>query len=260
MPRHVIGLIPAAGRATRLPSLPCSKEVTPVGHVPPERGQPGRPKAVCQYLLEKMRLAGIRQAYIVLREGKWDIPAYFRDGSVVDMHLAYLLTELPYGAPYTLDQAYPFVKDALVALGFPDILFRPDDAFVRLLQHQQQTSADVVLGLFPADRPEKVDMVDIAPDGRVRRIDIKPSRTGLTHTWGIAVWTPRFTQFMHEYLTREKPSASTRPEWYVGHVLQAALETHLNINAVEVSDQPFLDVGTPDDLGRAIERFGSHPT
>jgi len=22
----------------------------------------------------------------------------------------------------------------------------------------------------------------------------------------------------------------------------------------------FLDVGTPDDLGRAIERFGSHPT
>jgi glucose-1-phosphate thymidylyltransferase len=83
-----------------------------------------------------MRLAGVTRAYIVLREGKWDIPAYLGDGTMLNMHLAYLMMRLPFGAPYTLDQAYPFVQDALVAFGFPDIIFQPDDAFVQLLARQ----------------------------------------------------------------------------------------------------------------------------
>jgi len=84
---------------------------------------PTRPKVVCHYLLEKMRNAGVCKAYIILREGKWDIPAYLRDGTIFDMHLAYLMLGVPFGVPYTVDQAYPFVKENLVAFGFPDVLF-----------------------------------------------------------------------------------------------------------------------------------------
>ena len=58
-----------------------------------------RPKVVCHYLLEKMRLAGITKAYIVLKECKWDIPDYLRDGALVDMQLAYLLRELAFRDP-----------------------------------------------------------------------------------------------------------------------------------------------------------------
>ena len=82
-----------------------------------------RPKVVSHYLLEKMRLAGVSKAFVVLRDGKWDIPAYFGDGGMLDMNLAYLMMKLPYGAPYTADQAYPFLQHSLVAFGFPDILF-----------------------------------------------------------------------------------------------------------------------------------------
>lgn len=39
---------------------------------------------------------------------------------------------LPFGAPITLDQAYPFVHDKIIALGFPDIIFKPDDAFGKI--------------------------------------------------------------------------------------------------------------------------------
>jgi len=35
--------------------------------------------------------------------------------------------DLPYGVPYTLDQAYPFVQNATIALGFPDITCEPED-------------------------------------------------------------------------------------------------------------------------------------
>ena len=67
--KEVIGLIPAAGLATRLAPLPCSKELYPVGFWSEYSGQQVHPKAVWQYLLEKMRLAGISKAYFILRQG-----------------------------------------------------------------------------------------------------------------------------------------------------------------------------------------------
>ncbi len=85
--------------------MPCSKELFPIGLRPVEEGRSVRPKVICHYLLETMRLAGISKAYVILRDGKWDIPAYFGDGSLVGIHLAYLMTRLPFGPPYTVDQA-----------------------------------------------------------------------------------------------------------------------------------------------------------
>ena len=120
------------------------------------------------YLLEKMRLAGITKAYIILRKGKWDIPAYFGDGKILDMHLSYLMMDLPYGVPYTLDQAHPFLKDKLVALGFPDVLLKPQDSFVRLLKKQMETNSDILLGLYPTDQPHKMDVVDLKKDGSIK--------------------------------------------------------------------------------------------
>jgi glucose-1-phosphate thymidylyltransferase len=245
-------LIPAGGQATRIAPLPCSKELYPVGFSSMNSEQEMRPKVACHYLIEKMRLAGIKKIFIVLREGKWDIPAYFRDGAALDVHLAYLIMNLPFGAPYTLDQAYPFVQDALIALGFPDILFSPEDAFIQLLASQSSSKADVVLGLFPADQPGKVDMVDSDSDGKVCRIVIKPRQTKLRHTWGIAVWTPVFTHFMHEYLAAARKSAPHKPELFVGDIVQAAIGDGLRVEAVYVSDEPFLDIGTPEDLIRAV--------
>src|SRR6266545_7247263 len=89
--REVIGLIPAGGRATRIAPLPCSKELYPVGFGVREGESEKRPKVACQYLLEKMQHAGITKAYIILKNGKWDIPAYLQDGSDLGMYLAYLV-------------------------------------------------------------------------------------------------------------------------------------------------------------------------
>ena len=53
----LIGLVPAAGRATRIQPLPCSKELLPVGFQATGRlddDQALRPKVVSHYLLESM--------------------------------------------------------------------------------------------------------------------------------------------------------------------------------------------------------------
>ncbi len=252
---EIVGLIPAGGQANRIAPLPFSKELYPIGFRPGGAGRGLRTKVVSHYLLEKMRLAGITRAYIVLRPGKWDIPAYFGDGLLLNMHLAYLMTRSPLGVPYTLDQAYPFVGEALVAFGFPDILFQPDEAFIQLLSRQQTDGADVLLGLFPTNLPQNEDLVDVDEKGLVRAIVQKPERTHLCYTWGIALWTPVFTKFLHEYVSiRQEPPPAAR-ELTAGDVIQAAIENNLRVDAVQVSKDPYLDIGTPERLFTAVKDF-----
>jgi hypothetical protein len=38
-------------------------------------------------------------------------------------------------------------------------------------------------------------------------------------------------------------------------VIQAAIENGLRVNAIPVSDEPFLDIGTPEGLTLALKRF-----
>jgi glucose-1-phosphate thymidylyltransferase len=253
--REVLGLIPAGGKATRLAPLPGSKEMFPVGFRPTEAGQSLRPKVVSHYLLEKMRIAGISKAYFVLAPGKWDIPAYFGDGSLLNMHLAYLILGAPFGVPFTLDQAYPFVLRDTVAFGFPDILFDCEDGFSKLLVQQAASHADIMLGLFPANHPfSQEDRVDFNDDGEVREIILKPSQSRLRYSWAIAVWNPSFTRFLHDYVADNKPTAERSSELSAGHAIQAAIRTGLRVIGLILNEKPYLDIGSPEGLHEAIRR------
>lgn len=253
---NIIGVVPMAGRATRLAQLPCSKEILPVEPPKGINNAGEGPRVVCEYLLEKMHEAGISRVYVILREGKWDIPAYLGDGSRAGLQLAYLMMGLPYGTPYSVDQAYPFLQHAIVTFGFPDMILGPGNIFGELLEYQRMNHADVVLGLFPADRQEKVDMVEMSSNGRVKQIIIKPRHTELQATWGVAVWTPVFTHFMHEFLISHQKIAEREPELFMGDVVRAGIKEGLSVYGVQVSGLPFIDIGTPDDLERSIRRLG----
>jgi glucose-1-phosphate thymidylyltransferase len=244
---ELIGLIPAGGEARRLAPLPCSKEILPIGY------EEDRPKAACRYLLDSMQAAGVTKTYIVLRSGKWDIPGYLGSGAESGMNIAYLMLGPPFGVPYTLDQAYSFVNQASVAFGFPDIICRPEGVFVRLMAWHRAAGAEISLGLFPADQPQCVDMVDWKADGTVSDIVARPARTELRHTWAIAIWNPRFTEFMHAYVAgHHRPDGS---ELTLGDVIRSAISNGIRVSAVPVSPIPCLDIGTPENLARAFATF-----
>ena len=258
---EVIGLIPAAGRSARLQPIPCSKELLPIGfHESPRTGRL-TPKVASHYLLEKFHVAGIRRTYIVIREGKWDIPKYFLTGDLLDMSLAYVVIPESIGPPDTIDRAYPFVKQSRIAFGFPDILFGPPDAYTQLIRKQDDTAADVVLGLHRIDEPNTWDMVATEADGLVKRIEMKPATTELVFGWHFAVWTPVFTEFLHRFLRSEKTmhdialmrSAANDPsgDLALGIVLQAALADGLTVQSVSFPGDSPLDLGSPENLRRA---------
>lgn len=255
--KRIIGLVPAAGIATRLSPLPFSKELYPIGCMRFKGSDELRPKPVCIYLLEKMKTVGIRDVYIILRKDKWDIPAYLGDGSSLDMNLAYLMMGLPFGVPYTLNQAYPFIKGAIVAFGFPDIIFKPDNAYKALLTRQAKSKADLVLGLFPVTKPNKFHMVELNNDRQIEKIVLNPTSSHLKYTWIIAVWTQTFSHFMHIYLTdinreKYKIDVGTRKpkekELYLSDIIQHAIDTGLKVEGEIFQEGDCIDIGTQEDL------------
>jgi glucose-1-phosphate thymidylyltransferase len=252
---EVVGVIPAAGWATRMGNLPCSKEILPIGFHASESGKNAQPKVIISYMLEKMRFAGIRKVYIVLRKGKWDIPTYLGDGSAHDMHICYLMQGLPYGVPYTLDQATPFIEKSIVALGFPDTIYNTKRIYINMLERLNETDADVVLGLFPADYPQNADGVEIDSDGIIRRVIAKPHNASSKSVWAAAVWRPNFSRFMHNHIANIEPWSHEKKELQIGHIMQTAIEEGQRIAGVHVSEQPIFDVGTPDNFTTVLKRL-----
>jgi glucose-1-phosphate thymidylyltransferase len=256
--REVVALMPAAGRSRRLAPLPCSKELLPIGFGSIRGAQGPRLKVSGQYLLECFEQANIRKGYLVIREGKWDIPAYWCNGDMVAMDLAYLVIKDSIGPPDTIDRANSFVKDKIIAFGFPDIVFRPKNVFVKLLKRLEHSRSDVVLALFPTRDSKGHDMVDIDAFGRVRAIQLKPSKTCLKYGWLCAVWTPAFTDFLHQLIRRVKKGQirglignrkiDSQGDVPVGAVLKEALRANLKVEGVLFKAGRYIDIGTPRGL------------
>jgi glucose-1-phosphate thymidylyltransferase len=202
-----------------------------------------------------MSAAGIRRSVIVLRDGKWDIPSLLARADRSGIALAYVVLADSSSVVESLDAAFPFVAGQRVALGFPDILFEPEDAFRRAADLQAATGADVALALVPTDRPDKADIVAADPTGRVLEIAIKPRRHprgAPAWTWVAAVWSPRFTAFLHH-----RAAAPQRGrELFPGQVFREALAEGFEIRAAVLAGGRHLDIGTPEDLERAIRESG----
>ncbi len=246
--REVVALVPAAGLASRLGKMPCSKEIMPLAISGGQGGEPVRVMADC--LLHAFASAGIAETYFIIRDGKWDIPRFFGDGKRYGLNIAYLLMNLPWGTPFTLDQSWPFIRGKNVAMGFPDMQFQPRDIFTPMLERLDTSNADVVLGLMPQSRADKWDMVAFNEQLTISRIEIKQADCKLRYCWFAAVWSPRFSDFMHHYLATlaAEQDLANRDEIYVGTVLQAAMREGFQIAGELFNDGEVIDLGTTDEL------------
>jgi dTDP-glucose pyrophosphorylase len=181
---------------------------------------------------------------------------------LVDMRLAYVVISDSCGPPETLDRAYPFLENKAVAFGFPDIIFTPEDIFQQLLRHMAATNADVVLGLYRAHDYQLMDMVDVDEHGHIHSMVLKPTRTTLSYAWLCGVWTPIFTEFMHDCLGSEELKSNrakladrkidAQGDLPMGAVLQAAIRKGLRVDGLRFPNATYIDIGTPDDLVKAV--------
>lgn len=240
-----IGLLPAAGLATRLLPLAYPKELLPIAY----RAEDGElvPRPVLQASLDQMRRAEIRECVIVIAEWKLEIARVFGDGSALGIALAYVMRPVPRGLADALDAARPWLAGHDVALALPDTLISPDDALARVRAERAASGADVVLGVFPTEHPEQLGPVRVDARGDVVEVLDKPPQTELRNTWGMAIWSPRFTALLADEVAG---AGDTKP--VLGAVFQRAIESGLRVRAVTFEAGRFIDVGTSQGIAEAL--------
>jgi hypothetical protein len=223
--------------------------------------------------LQALARAGIQEVVVILRPEKEDIPRLLGSGAAWGLQVDYVETGPTRGPVETLDRAYDRVRGGLVALALPDLLMTCPDPYTPLLGALGAPgNVDGVLGVFPATPVQPADPVRFAGDpprlrphpsgggsgnGPVPRpvVEIMPKRPGAAHDanawcWGMAVWSPRITEFIHREVARGK-GLDWGGDWGLGGVFNRALKAGLTWAGVAVSSDPFLDIGTPEGLARA---------
>src|SRR5829696_5008868 len=159
------GIIPAAGAGSRIQPLAFSKELLPVGSR--HDGDRERPRAVSEYLVERLVLGGADKLCIVISPGKSDILEYY-GGSVFAASVFYSVQPCATGLCDAIFRALPLIPpDEDVLVGLPDTIWFPEDALARL------PGGGMSFLLFPVARPELFDAVICDGAGRVREIQVK---------------------------------------------------------------------------------------
>jgi glucose-1-phosphate thymidylyltransferase len=247
-----IALIPAGGTGSRLQPLPLPKELYPVGYqrLTIDGKRLPRPKVIAQYLLERIRAAGVRDFVIVLGPGKESVMEYFGSGARLGASIAYLHNDAVGSLPSALDLARPWVDGRTVLFGMPDTIIEPAAAFRKILAAHRRLRADLTLALFPTTTPSKFGMVDLGRNGLVHAIKDKPRRSAWRYMWGAAAWGPRFTEFLHAYARRRHRGTPV-----IGDVFDAALSAGLVVRALPFPNGRYMDIGTVDELDAALKRF-----
>jgi len=250
---EIVGIVPMAGKGSRLGKLPFSKELYPVDY------ENGKLKVVANHLMDSMVDAGVSQIHIVIRDGKWDIPAYYKSTFSNKTPICYHITEYEYGVPFSVNQANAFLNDKHVVLGFPDILFKPKNACKNIVDQLLSSDVSIVLGLFPVSNPTKYDMVLIDDNDLVQDIVIKPTETTYKYGWILAAWKSPFNHYLNQFIQSSLSSKTSdeliNSEIFFGDVIIAAIESGLQVKGVVFDKGKSVDLGTPENL-RGSSFFG----
>ncbi|HXU17117.1 MAG TPA: sugar phosphate nucleotidyltransferase [Terriglobales bacterium] len=244
--KHRWGIIPAAGLGTRIQPLAFSKELLPVGTR--REGDIERPRAVSEYLLERMLAGGVDRVCFVISPAKTDIVSYF-GGRIGTAPICYVVQQNPSGLCDALFSAVPFIApEDEVYIGLPDTVWFP------LAGYEFLPDGELSFLLFPVERPELFDSVVTDHDGRVEEIQVKHPNAASEWIWGAFKMPGRqFLALQNLWLERD------RSDEYFGTLVNAYLVNGGRAYGIKRGDV-YVDVGTLHGYREAVRVLSNQTT
>lgn len=232
------GVIPAAGAGTRIQPLAFSKELLPVGSR--IEGAVERPRAVSEFVVERLIAGGADRICFVISSGKSDIVQYY-GGEVAGVPVCYVVQPRPSGLCDAVFTCAPLVRDDdRVLLALPDTVWFPVDGLCHLPADR------LAMLLFPVQSPELFDAVVTTIDERVVEIQVKQPRATSNWVWG-AMGMPGHVLHALRTLWLQR----SRRDEYLGSLFNAYLANGGEASAVRAGEA-YVDVGTLHGYREAI--------
>lgn len=232
------GIVPAAGQGSRMQPLAFSKELLPVGSR--RDGDRERPRAVSEYLVERLVLGGADKLCFVISPGKSDILEYY-GGGVFSAHVFYSVQPQASGLCDAIFRALPLIgPDEDVLVGLPDTIWFPDDALARL------PGGGLSFLLFPVERPHLFDAVVLGDLDRVREIQVKQANASSSWVWGAFKMPGRVLRELYDLWCER-----SRSDEYVGTLVNAWIARGGIATGVRAGEA-YVDVGTVRGYREAI--------
>lgn len=243
----MIGIIPAAGAGQRIQPLGCSKELLPVGSRVIDGAE--RPKAISEYLVERMIAAGATQICMIISAEKSDIVRYYAERSYA-AEIFYVVQQHPQGLCDALFRAEPFARNhEQVLIGLPDTVWFPENAYRHALDRR---FAEVNLILFPVPNPSVFDAVVCDDQGFVMQVEVKVPNPHAHWIWGAITASG---QAFHDL--RLLWESRHRDDEYLGTLLNAYIAAGSSVRGHHVGES-YIDVGTMEGYHRAQDFLRSH--
>lgn len=170
------GIIPAAGKGSRIQPLAFSKELLPFCDRDQDNVQ--RPRAVSDFLMERLIVAGARRICFVIAPEKSDILEYY-SRSEWPVSICYAVQPKPAGLCDAIFRALPVIdRHEPVLIGLPDTIWFPSEGMKHLADNRFSFL------LFPVQNPSLFDSVEQDYSGRVTRIRVKDVHAQSNLIWG----------------------------------------------------------------------------
>ncbi|MEM9030140.1 MAG: toll/interleukin-1 receptor domain-containing protein [Pseudomonadota bacterium] len=265
----VIGIVPGAGRASRIGGF--FKELTPINV---NETDSSRFVVVSEQIIEAIRQAGASPIYFVLNSEKGFISDYFNKSDLFSSDNLFFSFQSSldqyYGMPFAIDKVFEETKGKTVLLGMPDTIIEPHDAFQILLRNFDSNKSDLELGIFKTQKGSYGGYVEF--DSKTHLVKSHVDKTSKNfpfesadNAWAIACWNDRFTNFLHEYVESSRDSYKYTGfgefrELLFGDIIDAAINSpNLRVCADYISNDSgyYLDVTEPSKYFDAVLHYHS---
>ena len=230
------GVIPAAGKGSRIQPLAFSKELLPLSNQLETGGR--QPRAVSDYSIERLVRGGATRVCLVISPSKSDILAYY-GGEAYNTPICYCVQPEPLGLCDAIFRSAPVIDaNEPVMVSLPDTVWFPPDA-LRALPDDRLSFL-----LFPVEQPQFFDAVLCDENGRVQEIQVKSAQASSKWIWGAFKMPGAVFHELHRFWR-------ARRDEYIGTLVNAWLAEGGEAWGVRAGTS-YLDVGAMEGYWAAM--------
>lgn len=232
------GLIPAAGRGTRLEpiTLAIPKELLMVGD-----------KAIIEYVIDAMKMVGITEITIVVGWRKHAILDYLGSGERLGVKLSYVVQDKRNGLGKAVFSAEHIIEENPFMVVLGDNFFYPKTFLKDILAFHQEKKADATIGVVEIEDPTRHGMIKPGEDNIIVDMVEKPSVENSPSKLGcIGIYI--FNHNIFNAIKRTKPGFNG--EYQLTDAIKIMIDDEYQVCYKEIKGK-HIDIGTLEDFRKA---------